>query len=210
MERKASIKEAELIFGENFIGVKQLRSCSLLIGIKVPDFIPDLPYSIDDLKLKSEDYILMLGSTQMTNGKHLSIKSLRNHFGLDPDKSEPCFYNQDWYLNEPFIHKTLENKWYLIRKNIFTESRSINPDSLLKQYKFPSAILCTVTFFLYWFIVGKRLWEFDFIWCEDLDHNGDRIYVGKYRDIDGINKNGFSIHRHLKLRDFYGCVDVYI
>ncbi len=197
-----------MLFSKNFIGVEQLKSCSEETGIKAPEFIPDIPYSIDDLKLKSDDYILMLGSTQMTNGKPLSLNSLRTRFGLDPDKSEPCFYNQDWYLNEKFIHKTLENKWYLIRKTIFTESRSINPDILLKQYKFPSAILCTVTFFLYWFIAGKRLWEYDFVWCEDLDHNGDRIYVGKYKDIDGINKNGFSVHRHLRLRDFYGCVDV--
>lgn len=47
----------------------------------------------------------------------------------------------------------------------------------------------------------------DFVWCVDVDHNGDRIYVGKYHDIDGINKNVFSIHRHLALRQCYASTD---
>lgn len=47
------------------------------------------------------------------------------------------------------------------------------------------------------------LWYHDFVWCEDLDHNGDRIYVAKYHDVDVINKNGFRIHRHLALRPCY-------
>jgi hypothetical protein len=31
--------------------------------------------------------------------------------------------------------------------------------------------------------------------------------VGKCHDVDGINKNGFSIHRHLALRKCYGAVE---
>ena len=31
--------------------------------------------------------------------------------------------------------------------------------------------------------------------------------LGKYHDVDGVNKNGFSIHRHLSLRPCYGCID---
>lgn len=56
-------------------------------------------------------------------------------------------------------------------------------------------------------MLGEKLWYHDFVWCSDVDHNGDRIYVGKYNDIDGVNKDGFSIHRHLALRLCYGCID---
>ena len=60
---------------------------------------------------------------------------------------------------------------------------------------------------LAYFARKEYLWWHDFVWCSDVDHNGDRIYVGKYHDIDGVNKNGFSIHRHLALRPCYGSVD---
>lgn len=52
------------------------------------------------------------------------------------------------------------------------------------------------------------LWKHDFVWCSDMDHNGDRIYVGKYHDISGVNKNGFSIHRHLALRECYASINL--
>jgi hypothetical protein len=128
--------------------------------------------------------------------------------GINPNVSEPCFYNQDWYLKENFIDDTLENKWYLIRKNVFEDTRAMQPNELIeKGISLPSAILCTYTFFSYYCYNKDLLWKYDFVWCSDMDHNGDRIYVGKYRDIDGINKNGFSIHRHLALRDCYSAIN---
>ena len=101
----------------------------------------------------------------------------------------------------------MEDGWFLIRKNVYEDSRAVQPAELMKEYAFPSAIRCTYAFFAAWFTAGIRLWEHDFVWCSDTDHNGDRIYVGKYHDIDGVNKNGFSIHRHLALRPCYGCID---
>ena len=77
-----------------------------------------------------------------------------------------------------------------------------------KGIKFPSAILCVFTFFAYYYSYNQMLWYHDFVWCEDVDHNGDRVYVGKYHDVDGINKNGFSIHRHLALRPCYASVNI--
>jgi hypothetical protein len=127
---------------------------------------------------------------------------------MNPEIQEPCFYNQDWYLKEDFIQSTLENRWYLLKKNVIEESRAVLPDVLLKQkMSFPSAILCTYTFFAYYYAAGELLWYHDFVWCSDTDHNGDRIYVGKYHDIDDVNKNGFSIHRHLALRNCYAAIN---
>ena len=208
MERKTSIVEAKKVLGLNFIGPDELTLIADKIGIRVPIKMPSIPFSLEELTNKIEDFILILGSSQMKNGEPLTLKSLRDHFGINPDISEPCFYNQDWYLKEKFIEKPLESKWFLIRKNIFQETRAKNPEGILNQHNFPSAILCAYSFFAAWFYSGVNLWKYDFVWCNDLDHNGDRIYVGKYFDIEDINKNGFSIHRHLSLRNYHGCIEV--
>ena len=205
MER-ATIKQAEILFGRNFIGSQQLKLLFERIGIndnikKIE--IPEITYSYQELSDKKQDYILVLGIPKWGNIT-LSIESFKFFFGTDPDKNEPCFYNQDWYIQEDFIKSTLELRWYLIKKEAIDRSRAIQPDELLKlNYQFPSAILCTYTFFAYYYSNKEYLWFHDFIWCNDKDHNGDRIYIGRYNDIDGINKNGFSIHRHLSLRNCY-------
>jgi hypothetical protein len=131
-------------------------------------------------------------------------------FGANPSKKEPCFYNQDWYLNENFAKdKTLELKWYLISKTTDKKTRGKNPEELKKHISktenFPSAVLATFVFFAYYLHTGGDiLWKEDFIWCKDRDSNGDRIYVGRYKDPKKINKNGFNIHRHLQIKTCYG------
>lgn len=211
MERRTTIDEAKNIFEKNFIGIEELKPFFYKIGIceellsKIE--IPDIPFSVDKLIKYAEEYILILGLGKVGNFD-LSILFLRNKFGINPEIAEPCFYNQDWYLNEKFIDIVLENKWYLIRKNVFEDSRAVQPTSLInKGVQFPSAILCIYTFFANYFYNNTILWEYDFIWCSDNDHNGDRVYVGKYKDIDGVNKNGFSVHRHLALRACYGGIN---
>ena len=169
--------------------------------------IPPLNYSWDYLEQHAQDYLLILGQSSI-NGVDITLRNLRTIFGIDPAQSEPCFYNQDWYLNETFIDTKLEDRWYLLKKDVFETSRAVMPQELLeKEISFPSAILCAYTFFAYYLHYNEPLWYHDFIWCSDVDHNGDRIYVGKYHDIDGVNKNGFSIHRHLALRPCYAAVD---
>ena len=135
------------------------------------------------------------------------VRNLKQRFGKDPEESEPCFYNQDWYDKEDFIDVPMKDGWFLIRRNVYEESRAVQPAELMKEYRFPQAVTCTYAFFAAWFTLGLKLWIHDFVWCSDTDHNGDRIYVGKYHDVDGVNKNGFSIHRHLALRPCYGCID---
>ena len=106
------------------------------------------------------------------------------------------------------MKRVLENKWFLIRKSVFEDSRAQDPEILAKKHSFPSAVLCAYTFFITWYCSGEHLWQQDFIWCDDTDHNGDRIYVGRYHDATGINKDGFNIHRHLRIRDSYGCIEM--
>lgn len=208
MERITIVQGKEL-FGPNFIGWDELKPLFERMGLPLSSIrVPDILYSSGDLKKCSKDYILLLGIPEL-GGKKLSIAYFRECFGVNPDISEPCFYNQDWYMNEKFIHDTLELRWYLLKKSVVEDSRAVQPEDLLeKNIHFPFAILCVYTFFAYYYARNEMLWFHDFIWCNDTDHNGDRIYVGKYHDIDGVNKNGFSIHRHLALRLCYASIDI--
>lgn len=197
------------IFGVNYIGKEELKPFFNAMGYGEVD-IQESPieYCDSDLqKAAAEGYILIFG-VEIINGHRITLRSFRDKFGVDPDKSEPCLYNQDWYLKEEFMDRPLKTQWYLIKKEVFEESRSVMPEDLTQQgMNFPSAVLCGYTFFSYYFARNEYLWWHDFVWCSDKDHNGDRIYVGKYHDIDGLNKNGFSIHRHLALRSCYGSVN---
>ena len=190
------------MYGADFLGKEELSSLLSRLGMELSRIeVPDIQYSEEILKQHADGYILILGIPG------IDIAMLRAEFGINPDLSEPCFYNQDWYLQEDFIHRTLESRWYLLRKEVIEDTRAVRPDELLSEkLSFPSAILCAYTFFAYYLANRELLWYHDFVWCEDLDHNGDRIYIGKYHDIDGVNKNGFSIHRHLALRRCYASI----
>lgn len=208
MERRTDIEIAKKYFGKDFIGIDEISKIALELEIQLPKIVPQIQFTETELKLRSKDSILILGIDTMTNGKKLTLLSLREKFGISSKKFEPCFYNQDWYLKEYFMNITLERKWYIIRKKVLEETRAVQPVILEKKFIFPSAILCTYVFFVYWFLNRELLWKYDFVWCSDIDHNGDKVYVGKYTDIDGINENGFSIHRHLALRNCYAAIDV--
>ena len=206
MERE----QVKRLFGLNFIGKDELKPFLKALGFgEVEIQEKAVVYSDSDLqKAAKEGYILIYGVGQI-NGQNITLRFLRDRFGVNPDVSEPCLYNQDWYLKEDFMDVTLEAKWYLIKKEVFEESRAVMPGELSQQgMNFPPAILCGYTFFAYYMARGEYLWWHDFVWCCDTDHNGDRIYVGKYHDVDGVNKNGFSIHRHLALRPCYGSVNM--
>ena len=200
------ISQLKHLFGDSFIGPDELRPFVERLGWEGEIPVPEMNYPLTELEKYANDYILVMGLPRIGD-KEITIRSLREVFGVDPDVSEPCFYNQDWYMNEAFIDQTLESRWYLVRKCVVESSRAVMPEELMTQhYVFPTAILCAFTFFAYYFRYGEYLWYHDFVWCSDVDHNGDRIYVGKYHDVDGVNKNGFSVHRHLALRACYAAV----
>ena len=205
------LRTLQELFGSNFIGPEQVNILLEAMGWpKITDGdIPEMNYSKDVLESKASDYLLVMGYSGRADAP-LNIIQFRDRFGVDPEKSEPCLYNQDWYLSEDFVKRKLEKRWYLIKREVIEESRAVMPAELLeKKMVFPTAIACVYSFFAYYFAYGRYLWYHDFVWCSDVDHNGDCIYVGKYHDIDGVNKNGFSIHRHLSLRPCYAAIDCY-
>ena len=192
--------------GDSFIGVEELKNMEVF-EFAIPEELPKIQYSEKELEKKKNDYLLILAVDKLDNGKKVNIRNLIEIFGKDPFISEPCFYNQDWYDKEEFINTPIQMGWFLIRKNVYEDSRAVQPNDLQNKYIFPSAVKCVYAFFVAWKSKNMKLWYHDYVWCSDTDHNGDRIYVGKYNDVEGVNKNGFSIHRHLALRDCYGCVD---
>lgn len=212
MERTTGVTEARQILGINFIGVDELSLIAGKIGILVPESCPEIPFSREELEEKKLDYILILGVTKLKNGEQMNLLKLRNHFGMFPEISEPCFYNQDWYIKESFACDcTIESKWYLIRKEVISDTRGKDIDNSTQKpaYQLPAALVCAFCFFSYYFLTSHYLWKYDFIWCSDHDSNGDRIYVARYYDKSGFSKNGFSIHRHLKIKENYGCIAVF-
>ena len=208
MERKTTLKEAEIIFQRNFIGPEQLNSCFYNVGFRLEITDQEIPYSPELLKSKSKDYLLVLGSSKMNNGMPVTIMNLKNYFGMDSEKFEPCFYHQDWYHLEAFANEVLTDSWFLIRKTSYHENRGVEPIELNNEIVLPKAINCTYAFFVNFLVNKTYLWRDTFVWCGDVDHNSDKIYVGKYLDAQKFNKNGFNIHRHLSLKPHYTYIDM--
>lgn len=205
-------REARRIMGTNFIGPDELSTIAKEMNCRVPVRIPSIPYSAALLKKVATDHILILGTSKTRDGRPLTLNAMRAVFGWNPAAHEPCFYNQDWYLKESFARSTaLQDRWYLLRKDVSEKSRGVRPDVLQKKLgsgeRFPTAVLTCFAFFSWYFLRrGAMLWKHDFIWCRDRDKNGDRIYTGRYLDPKKINKNGFNVHRHLSIRPCYGMV----
>ncbi len=204
--KKTTFDEAYGIMGDNIIGPDELSIIDnmqfTLDGVK-----PFIPFEKREIEKKKDEYLLIYAADRFGNKKSVTIRNMKETLGENPNQYEPCFYNQDWYENEKFIDVKISEGWFFIRRELYEESRAVIPEKLNRIYVFPSAIECTYAFFVAWLTRGIKLWENDFVWCSDRDHNGDRIYVGRYYDEDGINKNGFNIHRHLGLRNCYGCID---
>ena len=84
----------------------------------------------------SDDYLLVLTIPYYKDGTALTIAKMRQHFGFDPAISEPCFYNQDWYLKEKFANEcNIELKWNLIKKNVYDEYRGKVIEKYGNRYK---------------------------------------------------------------------------
>lgn len=202
--KNMQLHEAKDIMGANMIGPAELRQIGDRMSIEVPHDagIPDVPFGSAFLQKFEKDFLLILAVPGV------SIDRLRSCFGTDPKKSEPCFYDQDWYMHESFAKRELELAWHLLRTAPLEESRARDPQDIEKGMgngsRFPSASLVAFAFFSRYLLTGETLFKTDFVWCGDTDTNGDRIYVGRYVDPKSVSKNGFSVHRHLTIRNCYG------
>ncbi len=87
------------LFGVNFIGKEELKPFFEALGcgnIEIQE--KPIEYSDSDLKRAAEEgYILIYGVDQI-DGQPITLRFLRNKFGVNPDVSDPFLYNPDWYL----------------------------------------------------------------------------------------------------------------
>lgn len=206
---------------KNIIGIEKLKAVAEKLGIFVsPKNYSDVPVIPEKLSKEyyknSESNILILGIPLYKDQTPLTIVKMREHFGIDPEINEPCFYNQDWYMNEKFANQTnLEFKWYLIPKGLINISKGLTVDEYKRNENIsgnlllPSALLTAFTFFTYNLLFDETIWPNEYIWCSDFDNNHDRIYIGKYYDPKRINKNGLEIHRHLTIKNYHGLISTY-
>jgi len=214
MASNTSIETAQIILKASFIGPTELLSIQSVFPLSVSRInktAPAIPWSSAQLETVRDTHVLILGCPETQNNDALTLNFLRAYYGVNPDLREPCFYNQDWYLHEEFASTfQLSTMWYLLRKDVLKESRAAQPQEFTEKHSLslPSALLTAYTFFAYYFLNHKSLlWEHDFVWCNDVDHNRDQIYTGRYHDPDRVNKNGFNIHRYLSIRENYGIVE---
>ena len=114
------------LFKQNFIGPEQIKDCSL--GFIFDDETPKIPYDLNKLNINFDDYILILGSNKISMSKENNIINLLSFHGYDGHTNSPGFYNQDWYLDEPFAKIALDFKWHLIKKTLHKESKGLIPE----------------------------------------------------------------------------------
>lgn len=208
-----TVEAAKEILGKNFIGVEAVTAIADKLNLLHPSAlkqsIPAIPYTQQQLLAVADTHLLFLFIPFTAQEKALTLLEMRSFFGMDPNIQEPCFYNQDWYVKEKFVNESLATcKWFLLRKELINESRGKGIDENTNHENLPSALVCAYAFFAHYFNTGEYLWKTDFVWCSDTDANGDRVYVGRYFDPQAIAKNGFSIHRHLRLSKMYGSIEV--
>ena len=199
------ISEIKKCLGHNFIGADELSLIKNSFSVQIPTVLPPIPFDESTIVANRDTHLLLLCLSKFSDGTDITIKAMKERISMLD--GAPCFYNQDWYLNEEFIKKTLKTKWLFISKKLLDDSRAMTIDKVLSKYKLYSAVELTFAFFANYFINnGEKLWNNDYVWCSDVDDKGDQIYVGRYTDASGLNKDGFEIHRHLRIKKNYGVI----
>lgn len=149
--------------------------------------------STDNINISRNKISIFCNSDLPDNSGKITLNYLKKTFS-------DLFYSQDWYDKEPFMNESFESGWYTIHKNILKSSRGKLPP---KKGLYHASLL-TYIFITFYKTYNEVLWPNDYIWCNTFDSSGDQIYVGRYYDSLGLSKNGFSIHRHLSIKNNYG------
>ena len=100
MER-TDLTRLKTLFGDNLIGPEELsRGLSQWVSSQgeaeaiTLGTVPNVSFSWETLESHAKDYLLVLGMPTI-NGVDITLRHLRDIFGIDPEQQEPCFYNQD-------------------------------------------------------------------------------------------------------------------
>lgn len=90
MEREAVKK----LFGKNFIGKDELKPFFKALGFgEVEIQEKPIEYSDSDLQKAAEEGYILIYGVENVKGQNITLRFLRDKFGVNPDVSEPCLYN---------------------------------------------------------------------------------------------------------------------
>ena len=105
--------------------------------------------------------------------------TLRDLLRLNPS----AFYPQTWYLDEPFLDTDVG-------------TLPLTPPVELASYPEPPGLWLHEPFAAHlaalWIVKPDMPMWSKYLWCADVDSQGQRVYVGQ-------NGHGLEIHRHLHL-----------
>jgi hypothetical protein len=205
MVRSEGIELARSVLGQDFIGPDELKMISVDFNFDFNFDFPDLKLSIDDLnKIRSSNMMLILFWPYCLGSTEISIKVMRENFGVSGEFRVDGFYNQDWYINDPFYEKSYSKPcWLRVSKEVEEGLRGVGPIQKYINEHALDAVLYIYTFFVTLFLRQVILWPHDYVWTSTKDYNGDWVYIGRYKDINGINRDGLSIHRYLSISKIY-------
>lgn len=102
-----------------------------------------------------------------------------------PDK----FYPQTWYLDEAFMYREASTPITTPPQQYVSLNTPPPPTMPLPH---------AVDLAWWWCLADSPVVWQHYLWCADVDHRGQRVYVGQ-------NTHGLEIHRHIHLTPRFIC-----
>lgn len=127
-----------------------------------------------------------------------SLRKQREIQGTDRNK-QPCFYNNDWWLNEkedvwatqevPSGYRLLNLKLQFLNKNWQEQENDIAIAKLGKEYERAEEQAVAEAFLSIFMVKGERLMQSTYHWGRALVSGGSRVLVGRFGG-DGLDVDG--------------------
>jgi hypothetical protein len=174
------------ILGRNFVSPAQYCH-ALRMRVRFTDEeleqLAQIPF--DEAVLREEQEATSGNVLLFPTHPKVTLPFMRELYGVDP-KSQPCMYNNDWWLGDrgdPFRDNNLPLGWRLVRTCFEPGSTDITWDDQQKlipdTHDRTHALEVTQAgFLIYRLQDGKRILENSYAWCQEVDGNGNRVNVG--------------------------------
>jgi hypothetical protein len=122
--QKRRMKDAERIFGEDFLGPEAVEKT---FGVELsPDEVPDIPFTKEEMERAKElDQMLILRTDKDPSGGDLTMYKMGKIF--DEHGNGKLLFNTDWYNGEQFFNETAQTpSWALVSKDLIPNSTNKN------------------------------------------------------------------------------------
>ncbi len=182
-----SHENAKAIMGGNFLGLEEVQQA---FGVKYTPAqrakLATIPFSEETLCACKDSHVLVAGFPMSIN----DVRKNRNVVG----NAAKLFYmgtGECWLTNFNFANKSVECRWYLLRKkyvDAVAMSYGCQIGMIPKDEENPEAcdvVFATIALFLK---TGERLFRHVYARCNDrvpTKHHVDQVYLGLF-DLDGL------------------------